>query len=273
MSKRSMEDHEQAGMIDSLRCNRPNEPTEFVAPDRCQKQLSCYAVASLRLRGVSKEQSASVMAVLIWLIKHANPTTGRCDPGINKLAFETGLGEKTVRRAIKIAEDIGYLNVEPRIGHTSAYHLDFHTMEADFYDIEEQAKNLPRSPLTGPPVSADRTTPVNTDRLKHKEESLEEKAYHKVAHPPSAADAAYLKEKEKRFSEETIVRFSANPTFSETAARQRVAACLAHPFARNNPPAPEAVERAVAAELSEEGSGRAIIDKAANDTWRARRTA
>jgi Helix-turn-helix domain len=272
MSKRNMEDHERAGMIESLQCNRPNEPTEFVAPDRGQKQLSCYAVASLRLRGVSKEQVASVMAVLIWLIKHANPTTGRCDPGINKLAFETGLGEKTIRRAIKIAEDIGYLSVEPRIGHTSAYHLDFHTMEADFYDIEEQAKNLPRSCMTGPPVSADRTTPVNTDRLKHKEESLEEKAYHKVAHPPSAADAAYLGEKEKRFSEETVVRFSANPT--ETAARQRVDAYVAaNPFVRGNLPSSDAVERAVAAELGEEGSGRAIINKAANDTWRARRTA
>jgi hypothetical protein len=35
----------------------------------------------------------------------------------------------------------------------------------------------------------------------------------------------------------------------------------------------EAVEAAVNAEILEAGSGHAIIQKAANDTWRAKRTA
>src|SRR4029078_9240680 len=117
-------------------------PIKYTAPGRGEQQLACYAVASIRLKGVSSEQAASVMSVLIWLIKHANPTTGRCDPGLRKLAFETGLSEKTIRRALKIAEDIGYLTVEPRFGHTSASHLDYRRMLADFHLIGEGAKRV-----------------------------------------------------------------------------------------------------------------------------------
>ena len=187
---KNMDEFERTGLIDAER-RRREEPTQFVAPDRGQKVLACYAVASIRLKGVSKEQAASVMAVLIWLIKHANPTNGRCDPGIRKLAFETGLGEKTVRRAIKAAEEIGYLEVEARRGHTSAYHLKFDAMVADFHDIEEQAKNLPRSHMTGHPGhSSDLPTSVSADLLIRKGESVEVNTYPERAQPPSASGAA-----------------------------------------------------------------------------------
>lgn len=64
MAKRQMEDHHREAMVDAIRCYR-DEPTQFAAPDRGQKQLSCYAVAAIRRKGVTKEQAASVMAVLI----------------------------------------------------------------------------------------------------------------------------------------------------------------------------------------------------------------
>jgi hypothetical protein len=47
MSKRNMEDHERAGMIESLQCNRPNEPTEFVR--RTVAKNNCPAMRSRRL--------------------------------------------------------------------------------------------------------------------------------------------------------------------------------------------------------------------------------
>jgi len=160
MTKREMEDYEREAMLDSIQCKREDsghEPTQFVPPDRGQKILSCYAVGSIRHKDVSSEQAASVQSVLLWLIKHANPNNGRCDPGIRKLAFETGLGERTIKRAIKIAESIGYLTIEPRIGHTSAYHLQFDVMEADFRQIEEQAQKLSRQNVT---TNVTRTYPL-----------------------------------------------------------------------------------------------------------------
>ena len=47
----------------------------------------------------------------------------------------------------------------------------------------------------------------------------------------------------------------------------------ADPFVSANPPSPEAIEEAVAAERREAGSGRPIIQTAANQTWKARRSA
>jgi DNA-binding transcriptional regulator YhcF (GntR family) len=205
VSKRYMEDDaEHAAMVEAIRCQREEkqEPTQYVAPDRGQKQLSCYAVAAIRRKGVTSEQVGSVIAVLIWLIKHANPTNGRCDPGIRKLAFETGLGVCTVRRAIKVAEEIGYVSVELRSGASSAYHLDFDAMENDFHEIEEQAKerhkNQPLSRLIVPPISADLPTPITADLLKLKGESLNGKLIHNGLRQPSAADNSQNPKEKKR---------------------------------------------------------------------------
>jgi Helix-turn-helix domain len=272
MSKREMEDYEREGMIDFLRCNRP-EPTQFIPPNRGQKQLSCYAVGALRRKGVSKEQAASVIAVLIWLIKHANPTNGRCDPSVAKLAFETGLGERSVRRAIKVAEDVGYLAVETRTGCTSAYHLDFDAMTADFHEIEEQAKNPPRSCMTGHPGQPGPVTPVIADLLKHKEENVEEKTYPKGVHPPLAAATidSFLNEKEgiqgERLSNSTPQTLtSANP--SEAEAYTAVSGyCTASDWDLLTE---VDFEEAVAAEIANPGSGLAVVKAAAKKASRAK---
>jgi hypothetical protein len=288
-------EHNREMMVDSIRCKREDngqEPTQFVPPDRGQKILSCYAVASIRRKGVSSEQAASVITVLIWLIKHANHTNGRCDPGIRKLAFETGLAERTIKRAVKVAEDIGYLSIEPRIGRTSAYHLKFDVMEADFYEIEEQAKKLSRQNVTRthpghtwptPQASRDLPTQATAVTLKHKGQNVELNTYPKRVLQPSAVDTPispfyenqFLEsqlttsphvESPKGFQEERVINLTANPTRD---ARLRVESYFG-PFERRYVSA-EAVEEAVAAELEAEGSGRPIISKAANEAWRRRR--
>jgi hypothetical protein len=275
-----MNEHDHEMMVESIREKREDrgqQPTQYRVPEN--KILCCYAIASLRKK-VSSEHVGSVMAVLLWLVKHANPSSGRCDPGLNKLALETGYGRRTIIRALETAEDIGYLIKEGRDGRTSAYHLNFRDMIADFLEIEEEAKRgneerhtNPPMPRVAPPHATGGTgTHATAGTLKHKGESGKGNAYPKGVHSPSANSTTPVESK-KRFSGKPTVH-SANPTFSETAARQRVAACLAaDPFVRNNPPPFEAVERAVVAELNEEGSGRSIINKAANDTWRARRSA
>lgn len=279
MAKRQMEDHHREAMVDAIRCYR-DEPTQFAAPDRGQKQLSCYAVAAIRRKGVTKEQAASVMAVLIWLIKHANPTNGRCDPGIAKLALETGLAEKTVKRAIKIAEKIGYLDIETRPGRTSAYHLDFDLMQADFYEIEEQAKNPTRSCMTPPQVMADLPTQVNAVPLKHKEKS-KGKAYPKRVHPPSAAGTTHpdenlssLKNKPTSQQAERPKGFSGRATLTPDGltyaeAHSNVSrACTSFDWEQLTE---EIFDAAVAAEMETPGRGVAAVKAAAQEAWRARR--
>ena len=297
MAKREMEDYEREAMLDSIQWKREDsghEPTQFVPPDRGQKILSCYAVGSIRHKGVSSEQAASVQSVMLWLIKHTNPNNGRCDPSIRKLAFETGLSEKTVKRAIKIAEDIGYLIIKPRIGHTSAYYPQFDVMEADFHNIEEQAKELSRQNVTRthpghacptPQVSRDLPTQVTAVPLKHKGESVEVNAYPERALQPSAVHATPIsslyenkllesqittsppvESQKKGFQEEKITSFSANQPLAERGARARVQSYVSQFESRHL--SVEAFEEAVAAESEAEGSGRAIVIKAALEVWR-----
>ena len=179
-----MKDWELHGLRESR-----GAPTEYTAPDKGEKTKACYAVGSLRWKDViSSEQAASVMAVLIWLIKHASPKNGRCDPSLGKLAFETGLGVATIKRALKVAEDSGYLRIEERIGETSAYHVNFKTMVADFLDIERQAKKLPRGQGELPTqLSAELPTQLTGELLNRKGESVNGKRIPlKGCTPPSA---------------------------------------------------------------------------------------
>ena len=84
-------------------------------------------------------------------------------------------------------------------------------------------------------------------------------------------------QKERGFQEEEFVSDFASPQpppeNPETAARRRVDGHIAaNTFVINNPPSAEAYDEAVAAEMREVGSGSAILSRAANDTWRARRS-
>ena len=75
-------------------------------------------------------------------------------------------------------------------------------------------------------------------------------------------------ESPKGFHEERTISHPAN----QLAARQRVQRHISGAvFILNNPPSSAAVQEAVMAELNEEGSGRPILNRAANETWRKRR--
>lgn len=114
MAKRHLEDFEHEGMVNSIRCRREDggkEPTQYVPPDRGDKILACYAAGTVRGRGVPSEQVGSVISTLIWLIKHANPTTGRCDPSVATLCRETFYSKSSVLRALDTIESLEWWNV------------------------------------------------------------------------------------------------------------------------------------------------------------------
>ena len=92
---------------------------------------------------------------------------------------------------------------------------------------------------------------------------------HEMVHPPSAADTS---QKRKEGFQKEVINLPAN--LSEAAARDRVRRHInSDPFVKANLPSTEAIEEAVTAERQEVGSGRQIIQAAANQAWKARRSA
>ena len=106
-------------------------------------------------------------------------------------------------------------------------------------------------------------------------------AYPKRALQPSAVDATPIshlyenqssptsptvESQKKGFQEEKITSFSANQPLAERGARARVQSYVSQFESRHL--SVEAFEEAVAAELEAEGSGRAIVIKAALEVWR-----
>ena len=88
-----MEDFEHTGMIDALQCGR-DEPTDYVPPPRGVKWRVFRAIGMLPIQSNDK-------AVLTLIVDHANPTTGRADPGQLRIARLLGLTIRTVKRSEK----------------------------------------------------------------------------------------------------------------------------------------------------------------------------
>ena len=105
MSRRSMEEYERIGMIDFLLQCRREEPTEYVPPPRGAKWRIFRAIGMLPIETNDK-------AILSLIVDHANPTTGRADPGQLRIARLLNLHLRTVKRSIKRLLKTGYLSTE-----------------------------------------------------------------------------------------------------------------------------------------------------------------
>jgi hypothetical protein len=57
---------------------------------------------------VGNFSAAALLVALNLLYRHLNGTTGRCDPAIATLAEETGLQERSVKRAIAELQESGW---------------------------------------------------------------------------------------------------------------------------------------------------------------------
>jgi DNA-binding MarR family transcriptional regulator len=70
--------------------------------------------------------------VLARLIEHLNLETGRCDPGITRLAADLGLDPRSVRRAVDqlVAAGLVVRHLHRGRGHTNAYALDLEALSA-----------------------------------------------------------------------------------------------------------------------------------------------
>ena len=186
-------DHTGQVSVEDMRDYREQEPTGYVAPHAGDKMRAVYA---LSLADISNGAKA-IGSALIW---HANSVTGRCDPGLQRLAFETGRCRQTVINAIAELRRKRVLKRQRRGQSTNAYHLNWSFLATKFQEFETRVTSVrflrqghPRTEQEYKNLDLGSTEPCTSEvqnlvpepmKRTHELNSLPE-----WAHPPSAADA------------------------------------------------------------------------------------
>jgi hypothetical protein len=111
--------------IDYLRQNRC-PPVDYRPPPAKQKWKMFLAAGLLPLL------SGTDKAVLVCLIDHANPRTGRCDPSETTISAETETPLRTVERSIMRLREAGYLSRRRRMRSSNAYDINWPALSAIF---------------------------------------------------------------------------------------------------------------------------------------------
>jgi hypothetical protein len=275
-------DYGHEAMVETIRCQREErgEITEYAAPG-AERKWKARDLLDIhwRLTGI-ETPSESYNRIMSCIIGHANPNTGACYPRQSLIEIETGYSRDTINRAIKWWTDQGFLKTERRgIGKALAYHPQWKLLELHYIAVAEVIKEGKEAHAAsrGGTHAASRggtAMPHQGATQNLKAGTSKNKSQHEMVHPPSAADTPVREEREKGFSGKGKVVPLRQPSNSVPAARQRVESYItSDPFVKTYPPSMEAFEAAVTAEIQEVGSGRKIIQSAANDTWRAKRPA
>ena len=140
MSKRKEElifDSDGTVDVEAMREQRVG-PTEYTAPLKDQKWRA-RNVISFHFRHFAWKVQSAYRDVLLCMIDHANPKTGRCDVGQRRIARECNLRRETVNRAILWWEaNTFFLRIETRPGRTNAYHILWDNLEEDWDGIQER---------------------------------------------------------------------------------------------------------------------------------------
>jgi hypothetical protein len=140
-------------------------PTEYTAPLKDQKWRARNSI-SFHFRHFVYKVPSSYRDVLLCMIDHANPTTGRCDVGQRRIARECNLSRKTVNAAILWwEENTYYLRVEARPGRTNAYHVQWANLEIDWHGIQERIAACYQDARAETGVSPRRLHPVSPTGL------------------------------------------------------------------------------------------------------------
>jgi hypothetical protein len=265
-------------------------PTEYEAPPGGSKW---WAETAVFYSGLSKAE----MVALAWLIDHANPTNGRCDPSQACGAWETGMKPRTLERALCRLRKTRFLKREQR-GHSSnAYFINWAELRRVFDAWQERKQNWSSerdrvqglSPVKsgGSDIASDvlgssrgvksgGSDPVKSGGSipskvadKPSKEPFKENLHHKVdglGESPNTSSHPHLKII-RGFQVEQKTQLSANQLRKEQEARSRLSSYIStDPFLRDRFPM-DGFDMAVAAEIEAPGSGRDIIKTAANAAW------
>jgi hypothetical protein len=256
---REREEYERVGMVDSLQCSRV-EPTEYVAPDPGGKMAALFVVGLMRI-------SSSAKAVATALIWHANSKNGRCDPGIGRLGHETNLCRTAVIKALKQLRREGILVRTRRKNASNAYQLNWRGLINAFVHFETAI-------VTGWCTKAHQGSALTDTPLVHERAPKPIKRTHEGNPCPErvSSDEATSVENQrgKEEGKQGELVGKPSPTLDLTAglyaeAKAEVLSKLTE-FEKDWLSS-EGLGAAIAAEVEEPGSGRAIAASLAHLSW------
>jgi hypothetical protein len=225
--------------------------------------------------------NGTMKGVMACLISCANYYSGKCCPSQKWIAKKLECTERAVSKGIDKLKELPCLRVlarnEPGSGEwdCNGYIIGWR------YLIERCHLTFPETRRNERSVSEERTFQARTNERSRKpiEEELIERTYkHKVVHPPSAADTtiSFLNEKEGFQERESVADSAPYPqtpcsreSKSESDAYAAVSGyCTAFDWEHLSE---EDFAAAVAAEMTQVGSGLAVVNAATQEAWRAKR--
>jgi hypothetical protein len=118
---------------------RGESKVAYVAPKDDQKwQARDLVDIHWMLTGI-EIPSPSYNRVMSCIIRHANPTSGRCQLKQKLIAVETGYSVETIKRATKWWVSQKFIKVEPTgLGQSNAYHPQWDLFELHYVAIESE---------------------------------------------------------------------------------------------------------------------------------------
>ena len=257
------------------------EGTQYTAPTKDQKWRARDLLdIHWKLTGIKCPESFN--RVMSCIVGHVNPNTGACFPRQSTIAIETACHRNTVGRAVQFWVEQKFLETEDRgLAHALAYHPQFKLFEMYYLAVtkdiaaqKEDAKLVHASTTKG--VHASTTKGVHDEhqyggahnlKVETSKENLKEEPLHEVAHPPSASDAHVVSfsegKKEEGTQGEQVVSPSLTPEGPTPGQAQEIVSryCTGHHWQHLTQ---DDLDAAITAEIEVPGSGRAIVDAAAD---------
>ena len=127
--------------VNHLRETRPESATAYRPPPAREKWKMFLAAGLLHMSGADK-------SVLVCLIDHANPRTGRCDPSEATIAAETNLPKRTVERSIGRLRMVGCLARQRRWRGSNTYQIDWAALSSVFHSYKRRIETETRRKRT-----------------------------------------------------------------------------------------------------------------------------
>jgi hypothetical protein len=135
--------------VDEIRDCREPAAVEYEPPTSAKWRALLGVLFMPRWSGAAK-------AVMGCLISHANPTTGRCDPGHARIAKMLELPVRTVERTMRFLRTTRYVWWERRGDCSNAYHIDWDALDDAFDTSQENVRGPVKSDGRVPSKVADR---------------------------------------------------------------------------------------------------------------------
>jgi hypothetical protein len=241
---------------------RGEKPTQYEAPGEGNKMRALYALGLMDLSNGAK----AIGTALIW---HANSAKGRCDPGMQRLAYETTRCRRTVINAISELRRKGVLRKQRRGQATNASHINWQSLASKFQEFESRVTSVRFLKQGCKNVHLGSAEPCTSVVQKLAPEPMnlthESNPCHEMVCPPSVADTHVISfsegKKENGIQERgEVERPSTNSQPPEGPTDGEVQNTVSE-YCKGiwEFVTPEEFETAMAAEFREAGAGMAVI--------------